>query len=171
MKMISSFWRNKRLAMQLSTREVLGSYRGSTLGLSWSFFNTILMLAIYTFVLSVVFKERWGVSADERKTDFAIILFVGLFVMFTRKLHEKVSPLDEAFGRGVFEDDDYCHSVEQQGLRVVCAEGVLIHHHSSASFNKIKSADHPALFEQNKAIYEAKWGTWTPHTYKNMEKK
>jgi GT2 family glycosyltransferase len=169
--MISSFWRNKRLIMQLSNREVLGRYRGSTLGLSWSFFNTILMLAIYAFVFSVIFKAHWGVSADESKTDFAIILFVGLCVMFTRKVYEKVGPLDEAFGRGFFEDDDYCRRVEQPGLSVVCAEDVFIHHHLSAPFNKLKSADRQALFEQNKAIYEAKCGTWTPHTYKNMEKK
>lgn len=79
-EMIGSFWRHKRLIMQLSKREVLGRYRGSTLGLSWSFFNPILMLVIYTFVFSVVFKARWGVSADESKTDFAIILFVGLLI-------------------------------------------------------------------------------------------
>ncbi|WP_282352635.1 ABC transporter permease [Pseudomonas sp. PS01303] len=80
LEMINSFWCNKRLIMQLSKREVLGRYRGSTLGLSWSFFNPILMLVIYTFVFSVVFKARWGVSADESKTDFAIILFVGLLI-------------------------------------------------------------------------------------------
>lgn len=79
-EMINSFWRNKRLILQLSKREVLGRYRGSALGLSWSFFNPILMLVIYTFVFSVVFKARWGTGADESKTDFAIILFVGLLI-------------------------------------------------------------------------------------------
>ncbi|CAI8888301.1 hypothetical protein EMIT0P74_30133 [Pseudomonas sp. IT-P74] len=91
--------------------------------------------------------------------------------MFTRKVYESVGPLDEAFGRGFFEDDDYCRRVEQSGLRVLCAEDVFIHHQLSTSFNKLKSADHQALFEQNKAINDAKWGTCTPHTYKNMEKK
>ena len=88
-------------------------------------------------------------------------------VMFSRSLYEKVGPLDEAFGRGFFEDDDYCRRIEQIGLRVVCAEDVFIHHHLSASFNKLKSADRQALFEQNKLIYEAKWGKWTSHAYRN----
>lgn len=92
-------------------------------------------------------------------------------VMFSRQVYETVGPLDEAFGRGFFEDDDYCRRVEQIGLSIACAEDVFIHHHLSASFNKLKSADRQALFEQNKATYEAKWGTWTPHTYKNAEKK
>jgi lipopolysaccharide transport system permease protein len=39
-----------------------------------------MMLAIYTFVFSFVFKARWGIDVDESKADFAIILFVGLIV-------------------------------------------------------------------------------------------
>jgi len=50
------------------------------MGLAWSFFNPILMLLVFTFVFSVVFKARWGIVADETKTDFAIILFVGLII-------------------------------------------------------------------------------------------
>lgn len=92
-------------------------------------------------------------------------------VMFSRKTYEAVGPLDEAFGRGFFEDDDYCRRVEQLGLSIACAEDVFIHHHLSASFNKLRSADRQALFEQNKATYEKKWGTWTPHAYKKVEKK
>jgi GT2 family glycosyltransferase/glycosyltransferase involved in cell wall biosynthesis len=92
-------------------------------------------------------------------------------VMFSREVYEAVGPLDEAFGRGFFEDDDYCRRVEQLGKTICCAEDVFIHHHLSASFNKLRSADRQALFEQNKATYEAKWGKWTPHTYKNIEKK
>jgi len=50
------------------------------MGLAWSFFNPILMLLVFTFVFSVVFKARWGIGADETKTDFALILFVGLII-------------------------------------------------------------------------------------------
>ena len=87
-------------------------------------------------------------------------------VAMSRSVYEKVGPLDEAFGRGFFEDDDYCRRVEGLGLRVACAEDVFVHHHLSASFNKLKVADRQALFEQNKLIYEAKWGPWEPHVYR-----
>ena len=87
-------------------------------------------------------------------------------VMMPRHIYEKVGPLDEAFGRGFFEDDDYCRRIQQLGRSVACAEDVFIHHHLSASFNKLRSADRQALFEQNKATYEAKWGTWVPHSYR-----
>jgi GT2 family glycosyltransferase/glycosyltransferase involved in cell wall biosynthesis len=87
-------------------------------------------------------------------------------VMLRREIFEKIGPLDEAFGRGFFEDDDYCRRIEQAGLSVYCAEDVFIHHHLSASFNKLRSSERQALFEQNKVTYEAKWGPWIPHQFR-----
>ena len=78
--LLRSFWRNRQLIAQMTRREVVGRYKGSVLGIAWSFFNPLLMLTIYTFVFSVIFKSRWGVSTDETKTQFAIVLFVGMIV-------------------------------------------------------------------------------------------
>lgn len=78
--MISSFWQNKYLIKTLTKRDVIGRYHGSVLGLAWSFFNPLLMLAIYTFVFSIIFKARWGTAGETSTADFAIILFVGLIV-------------------------------------------------------------------------------------------
>jgi len=75
-----SFWRNRELIWQLTRRQVIGRYRGSLMGLAWSFFNPILMLVVFTFVFSVVFKARWGIGPDEGRTDFAIILFIGIII-------------------------------------------------------------------------------------------
>lgn len=78
--MITSLWRNRQLIWQMTRREVASRYRGSLLGLAWSFVNPLLMLLVYTFVFSVVFKSRWGVNVGESKADFAIILFAGMIV-------------------------------------------------------------------------------------------
>jgi lipopolysaccharide transport system permease protein len=79
-ELFASFWRNRQLILQLTRREVAGRYRGSVMGLAWSFFNPILMLLVYTFIFSVVFKARWGGTAADNKGTFAILLFVGLIV-------------------------------------------------------------------------------------------
>jgi lipopolysaccharide transport system permease protein len=79
-ELTSSFWRHRRLINQLVRREVIGRYRGSVLGVAWSFFNPVIMLIVYTFVFTVVFKARWGVVGDETHANFAVILFVGLIV-------------------------------------------------------------------------------------------
>ena len=75
-----SLWRNHQLIVQMTKREVVGRYKGSVLGLAWSFLNPVLMLAVYTFVFSVIFKARWGLGGDESKTQFAVVLFVGMIV-------------------------------------------------------------------------------------------
>jgi lipopolysaccharide transport system permease protein len=77
---MASLWRNRELIIQMTRRDVLGRYRGSIIGLAWSFFNPVLMLIVYTFVFSVVFKARWGIGVEESKADFAIVLFVGLII-------------------------------------------------------------------------------------------
>ena len=66
--------------MALIWREVVGRYRGSMLGLFWSLFNPALMLVVYSFVFSVIFKQRWSQSLGESKAEFALILFAGLLV-------------------------------------------------------------------------------------------
>ena len=87
-------------------------------------------------------------------------------VAFTRAIYEKVGDLDEAFGIGMFEDDDYCRRVQQIGHTVVCAEDVFIHHHHSASFNLMGMERRIKLFNENRRVYEGKWGPWVPHEYR-----
>lgn len=75
-----SLWRNRQLIGQMTKREVVSRYKGSALGLAWSFFNPVFMLIVYTFVFSVIFKMRWGIGGEESKAQFAVVLFVGLIV-------------------------------------------------------------------------------------------
>lgn len=79
-ELVSSLWRNRQLIFQMTRREVVGRYKGSIMGLAWSFFNPILMLAVYTFVFSVVFRARWGGGDEESKAQFAVVLFVGMII-------------------------------------------------------------------------------------------
>ncbi len=77
-----SLWRHRQLIVQMTKREVVGRYKGSAMGLAWSFLNPVLMLVVYTFVFSEIFKSRWGgIGGDESKTQFAVLLFVGLIVL------------------------------------------------------------------------------------------
>jgi lipopolysaccharide transport system permease protein len=78
-EMAAGVWRNRKLIKVLVHREVVGRYRGSSIGIVWSFINPALMLIIYTFVFSVVFKARWNAGSDS-KVEFALVLFPGLIV-------------------------------------------------------------------------------------------
>lgn len=78
--MFASLWHNRQLILQMTQRDIASRYRGSLIGLAWSFINPLLMLVVYTFVFSVVFKARWDVGGNESKADFAILLFAGMIV-------------------------------------------------------------------------------------------
>lgn len=78
-EMMRSFVKHRHLIWQMTKRDVVGRYRGSVLGLAWSFFNPLVMLAVYTFVFSVVFNARWNMGTGS-KTEFALALFIGMII-------------------------------------------------------------------------------------------
>nr|WP_298249723.1 ABC transporter permease [uncultured Halomonas sp.] len=71
---------NRQLLKRLVWRDVVGRYRGSLIGILWSFVNPLIMLAVYTFVFSYVFQARWSVGEGEPRSLFALVLFSGLML-------------------------------------------------------------------------------------------
>lgn len=95
---------------------------------------------------------------------FDIAMLAMFCVAMRREVFEKIGCLDEAFGIGMFEDDDYSRRIQAAGLRTVCAEDAFVHHYGQASFKKlIVSGEYQALWDRNQAYFERKWGGWTPH--------
>lgn len=75
--------RYRQLIGQMTRREITSRYKGSIFGLLWAFLTPVLMLAVYTFVFSIVFKARWagaGLGEEQSQSDFAIMLFTGMIV-------------------------------------------------------------------------------------------
>lgn len=77
-----TLWRTlytqRRLIAQFAWRDVAMRYRGSYLGLAWSFVVPLLMLAVYGFVFGALIDTRWPGASGDSKLDFALILFCGL---------------------------------------------------------------------------------------------
>lgn len=81
---------------------------------------------------------------------------VGFSMLFHRILMDTIGLLDERFGSGNFEDDDFCIRAALAGFQNVIAGDVFIHHHGSASFtgNRI---DIGAAMAKNHALFSEKW--------------
>jgi len=109
---------------------------------------------------------RWAARyvREHDGETFEIPMLAMFCVAMRRQIWDKVGPLDERFGVGMFEDDDYSRRVRGAGFRIVCARDVFVHHWMKASFKKMPVEDYQRLFDTNRRLFEEKWKTvWTPH--------
>ena len=98
---------------------------------------------------------------------FSIPMLAMFCLAMRRDVFEKVGWLDEQFGIGLFEDDDYTHRVKTNGFRIVCAADAFVHHFGQAAFKKlVANGEYQELFDENRRRYERKWNIeWVPHQY------
>lgn len=105
-----------------------------------------------------------GYTRAHQGQAFDIPVLAFMCVAMRRALFEEIGPLDEQFGLGMFEDDDYAMRVRRKGCRIICAEDVFIHHSGGRSFLKLDAAHYWRLFWENRGKFERKWNVrWTPH--------
>ena len=104
--------------------------------------------------------ERFGLRAYKLLPARTVAFFC---VFIRREVLERVGLLDENFGRGYFEDDDYCRRVETANYTLGIARDVFVHHEMGSSFDQVPSQEKQDLFNRNKHLYETKWGEWIPH--------
>lgn len=124
----------------------------------------------------VIFAETWSVDhyldvgqryANAHLGEEARPRMLAAFCWgMRREVWRTVGDLDEQFGAGMFEDDDYCLRVQKAGWRLACARDIFMYHQGRAAFSRLEQPVYEQLFATNKALFEAKWGiTWQPHTY------
>lgn len=75
---LAHLWGLRRLVYQFALRDFQLRFKGTFFGFAWSLVVPLVMLLVYTFVFSVVFKARWGDLPSESKAMFAVILFGNL---------------------------------------------------------------------------------------------
>lgn len=72
---------HRYLIGQLIRREVLLRYRGSVLGIGWSFLHPLLLLFAFTLVFGGVFGGRWsGGTGGTSGFEMALFIYCGLAV-------------------------------------------------------------------------------------------
>jgi ABC-type polysaccharide/polyol phosphate export permease len=72
LRMLRHLWAQRELIVQFTRREVVGRYKGSCLGLAWSFVTPLVMLAVYTLSVTCLYQNTGttlfpgGVSAQPK---------------------------------------------------------------------------------------------------------
>jgi GT2 family glycosyltransferase/tetratricopeptide (TPR) repeat protein/SAM-dependent methyltransferase len=81
---------------------------------------------------------------------------IGFCLLIRREVLEQVGLLDERFGIGNYEDDDYCRRARDRGWRLVVARDAFIHHFGHKTFDGA-GVDLNSLLVRNRQVYDDKW--------------
>ena len=104
-----------------------------------------------------------SISGANKGRAFNISMLAFFCVALRRDVFLEVGGLDERFGLGMFEDDDYAERVRRAGLKILCTQDVFIHHWGSASFTRLNNRQFFQLHKQNQRLFEEKWNRpWQP---------
>lgn len=87
-------------------------------------------------------------------------------VTISNDVVKTVGKLDEDFGLGYFEDDDYCVRAKAFNFKIAIALDTYVTHKHSKSFNKLGNDKINNLMRINKSKFESKHGSWNSHKYK-----
>ncbi len=81
---------------------------------------------------------------------------VGFCLMARRAVVDRIGGLDERFGSGNFEDDDFCVRAAIAGFKSLIAKDVFIHHVGGQTFQAL-NIDYKRSLERNWEIFRSKW--------------
>jgi GT2 family glycosyltransferase/tetratricopeptide (TPR) repeat protein len=105
------------------------------------------------------FAWDWGKAHDDIIEDTDRL--VGFCLLVRRAVIDRIGGLDERFGTGCFEDDDYCLRALRAGFRAVVAQDVFVHHFGGRTFIGSK-VDFASLMHRNEQLFREKWREQQP---------
>jgi len=69
----------RRLIQTLVMRDIKSRYIGSAIGLFWAVINPLILLAVFSFVFAIIFKQRVASGGEQ---SFFLFMFCGLWPWF-----------------------------------------------------------------------------------------
>ncbi len=100
----------------------------------------------------------WVSNSNGASFDTDMLSF--FCVAMRRDVFDRVGVLDERFGLGFYEDDDYCIRVRLAGYRLICVEDVFVYHCGGGSFGRLPQGTRK-MMKDNRRKLETKH---LPHT-------
>lgn len=96
-------------------------------------------------------------AAEHPEQSKGVNRLVGFCLLARWDVVQEVGGLDESFGPGNFEDDDFCLRAAQAGYGARIAGDAFVHHEQSRTFKSL-GIQYGASMQANWHLFEAKWG-------------
>ena len=106
------------------------------------------------------FAWDWGKAHDGTHVETNPL--TGFCLLIRRELIERIGLLDEQFGIGGLEDDDYCLRADRAGFKAVLAKDAFVHHFGSRTF-RTQGIDIDAHHQKNLLLFHEKWKDEIPN--------
>jgi GT2 family glycosyltransferase/pyruvate-formate lyase-activating enzyme len=100
------------------------------------------------------FANQWSAAHTGQTMEFYRV--VGFCLLAKREVVDQIGGLDEQFGSGNFEDDDFCFRAAACGYKARIAQDAFVHHAGSQTF-KGAGIDYRKSLERNWEIFKKKW--------------
>lgn len=101
------------------------------------------------------FAARWAV--EHAGESVPCTRMVGFCLLARRAVVDQIGGLDEQFGSGNFEDDDFCIRAALAGYEARIAQDVFVHHTGGQTF-KGAGIDYHQSMMHNWKLFKSKWG-------------
>ena len=112
------------------------------------------------------FAQRYCLT--HQGVSFDIPMLAMYCLAMRKSVQNQIGLLDERFGLGMFEDDDYSMRAHKFGGRIICVEDSFVHHWGGSFYGRLQSEKYKQLFNDNRRKFEEKWGQkWQPHQYRD----
>src|SRR5262249_12280783 len=82
---------------------------------------------------------------------------IGFCLLIRRAVLDQIGLLDERFGIGCFEDDDFCLRAVRAGWKAVVARDAFVHHYGNRTFQG-NGIDLASVMAANHKRFLQKWG-------------
>jgi cellulose synthase/poly-beta-1,6-N-acetylglucosamine synthase-like glycosyltransferase len=100
------------------------------------------------------FAKQW--SVERMGQTLEVTRAVGFCLLAKREVIDRIGGLDEQFGSGNFEDDDFCLRAAAAGYKARIAQDAFIHHTGSQTFLGA-GINYKQSLERNWEIFKTKW--------------
>jgi len=98
----------------------------------------------------------WDLAKAERGRVEETDRLLGFCLLARRAVVEQIGLLDERFGLGNFEDDDWCRRARAAGWKCGIARDAFVHHYGHATFDGA-NIDLRKLLKRNAELFDKKW--------------
>jgi len=107
---------------------------------------------------AAVLDAEFGNQYTEAPMGITCPMVAFFCTIFRKSVFEKIGLLDEAYGVGYGDDDDFCRRMYDKGYRVAVATGSYVFHNHRTTFSaNFESEVVRSIRRKNKALYDRKF--------------